>query len=382
MNANHVKFVGPKSDGAKTGASPLAALAAAGVSVWLDAFSRGLLTSGSFARDVAAGRVVGVTTNPSIFAASIGKSEDYDDQIDDLRSTGVSVGEAIRMLTTTDVRDACDVLRPVYDATGRVDGRVSIEVDPLLAREAEATIAEARQLWWLVDRPNVMIKIPATREGLTAIRAAIGAGISINVTLIFSLERYAEVVDAYIGGLEDARAAGRDLASIQSVASFFISRIDTEVDKRLDAMQPGSPLRGTAAVASGRLAYEHHEAILASPRWKALAAVGATPQRPLWASTSVKDLAYPDTKYVVDLVAPGTVNTMPPATIDAVADHGVIPADSVTGTYDGARAALAALAAAGIDMADVTRVLEDEGVAKFADAWRALEDGIKSALTA
>jgi len=377
MNANHVKFGSPKGR-----ATPLAALAAAGVSIWLDDLSRGRLTSGSLARDVAAGRVVGVTTNPSIFAASIGESQDYDDQIDDLRSTGVSVGEAVRMMTTTDVRDACDVLRPVYDATGRVDGRVSIEVDPLLAREAEATIAEARQLWWLVDRPNAMIKIPATREGLTAIRATIGAGIPVNVTLIFSVERYAEVVDAYLGGLEDARAAGHDLGSIQSVASFFISRIDTEVDKRLDAARTGSPLRGTAAVASGRLAYEHHEAVLASPRWKALAAAGATPQRPLWASTSVKDLAFPDTKYVVELVARGTVNTMPPATIEAVADHGVIPADSVTGTYDAARAALAALAGAGVDMADVTAVLEDEGVKKFADAWRSLEDGVKSALTA
>jgi transaldolase len=377
MNAHHVKFVSPNH-----GATPLSALAAAGVSVWLDDLSRGRLTSGSLARDVAAGRIVGVTTNPSIFAASIGEGEDYDDQIDDLRSTGVSVGEAVRMMTTTDVREACDVLRPVYDATGRVDGRVSIEVSPLLAREAEATIAEARQLWWLVDRPNAMIKIPATREGLTAIRAATGAGISINVTLIFSLDRYAEVVDAYLGGIEDARAAGLDPALIQSVASFFISRIDTEVDRRLDAMRPGSALRGTAAVASARLAYEHHRAVLASPRWEALAAAGATPQRPLWASTSVKDLAFPDTKYVADLVAPGTVNTMPPATLEAVADHGAIPSDSVTGTYDGARAALAALAAAGVDMADVTTMLEDEGVRKFADAWRTLEDGIASALTA
>jgi transaldolase len=366
----------------KAGATPLAALAAAGISIWLDDLSRGRLVSGSLARDVAAGRIVGVTTNPSIFAASIGQSEDYDDQIDDLRSTGVSVGEAVRMMTTTDVREACDVLRPVYDATGRVDGRVSIEVNPLLARETEATIAEARQLWWLVDRPNVMIKIPATREGLTAIRATIGAGISVNVTLIFSLDRYSEVVDAYLGGLEDARAAGLDLGSIQSVASFFISRIDSEVDKRLDATRPGSALRGTAAVASGRLAYEHHEAVLASPRWKALAAAGATPQRPLWASTSVKDPAFPDTKYVVDLVAPGTVNTMPPATLEAVADHGVIPANSVTGTYDGARAALTALAAAGVDMGDVTTVLENDGVQKFADAWRTLEDGVASALSA
>jgi transaldolase len=375
MNANHVKFVSPK-----TGAMPLAALAAAGVSIWLDDLSRGRLTSGSLAQDVAAGRVFGVTTNPSIFAAAIGHADDYAIQIGHLRSTGVSVGEALRVMTATDVREACDVLRPVYDATGRIDGRVSIEVEPTLARAADATIAEARQLWWLVDRPNAMIKIPATREGLTAIRATIAAGISVNVTLIFSVDRYAEVVDAYLGGIEDARAAGHDLASIQSVASFFISRIDTEVDKRLDAVRPGSALRGTAAVASGRLAYEHHEAVLASSRWGTLAAAGATPQRPLWASTSVKDPAFPDTKYVVDLVAPGTINTMPPATLDAVADHGVIPADSVTGTYDAARAALTALAAAGIDMADVSTVLEEEGAQKFAEAWRTLEGEIASAL--
>ena len=377
LNANHVKFVTPKTD-----ATPLEALSAAGVSIWLDDLSRGRLTSGSLARDVETSHIVGVTTNPSIFAASIGQSEDYDDQIDDLRSTGVSVGEAVRMITTADVRQACDVLRPVYDATGRIDGRVSIEVDPSLARESEATIAEARQLWWLVDRPNVMIKIPATREGLTAIRAAIGAGISVNVTLIFSLARYAEVVNAYLGGLEDARDAGLDLARIQSVASFFVSRIDTEVDARLDARSPGSTLRGTAALASARLAYEHHQDVLASVRWKALAAQGASPQRPLWASTSVKDPAFPDTMYVTGLVAPGMVNTMPQATLDAVADHGAIPADSVTGTYDGARAALAALAEAGIDIDDVTRVLEDQGVEKFAKAWRTLEDGVAGSLKA
>jgi transaldolase len=275
VNANHVKFVTPTIE-----TTPLAALSAAGVSIWLDDLSRGRLTSGSLARDVATSHIVGVTTNPSIFAASIGQSEDYADQIDDLRSTGVSVGEAVRMMTTTDVRQACDVLRPVYDATGRIDGRVSIEVDPSLARESEATIAEARQLWWLVDRPNVMIKIPATREGLTAIRAGIGAGISVNVTLIFSLARYAEVVGAYLGGLEDARDAGLDLTRIQSVASFFVSRIDAEVDARLDARGPGSTLRGTAALASARLAYEHHQDVLASVRWKALAEAGASPRRP------------------------------------------------------------------------------------------------------
>ncbi len=360
--------------------APLARLSEAGVSIWLDDLSRERLATGSLARDVEARHIVGVTTNPSIFSASIGGAHDYDDQLADLRARGVSVGEALRALTTADVRDACDVLRPVYDATGRVDGRVSIEVDPSLARDTEATIAEAKALWWLVDRPNVMIKIPATIEGLPAIRAALGAGISVNVTLIFSLERYGEVIDAFLGGLEDAKAVGRDLSRIQSVASFFVSRIDTEIDRRLDADAQGSPLRGTVALASARLAYERHEATLISDRWKALEAAGATPQRPLWASTSTKDPAFPDTMYVAELVAPGTVNTMPQKTIDAVADHGEIPEDSVRGSYDAARRTLAELARAGVDLDDVTRVLEDEGVEKFAKAWRELQDKVAAAL--
>ncbi len=363
-----------------TNSLPLEALSSAGVSIWLDDLSRERLTSGSLAEDVKGRHIVGVTTNPSIFSAAIVGAHDYDDQLADLKARGVEVGEAVRMITTHDVRAACDVLRPVYDATGRIDGRVSIEVDPFLARETEATIAEAKQLWWLVDRPNAMIKIPATREGLPAIRAALGAGISVNVTLIFSLARYAEVVDAFLSGLEDARAAGRDLDRIQSVASFFVSRIDTEVDQRLDAISANSPLRGTAAIASARLAYEHHESVLASDRWKALAADGATPQRPLWASTSTKDPAFPDTMYVDELVARGTVNTMPPATIAAVADHGDVAQDSVRGTYDGARKVLADLAEVGIDLDDVTRVLEDQGVEKFAKAWQELKDGVAGSL--
>jgi transaldolase len=360
--------------------TPLARLSDEGVSIWLDDISRARLTSGSLADDVEKRHVVGVTTNPSIFAKAIVGSEDYDDQLADLRSRAVGVGEAVRMITTRDVRDACDVLRPAYDASDGVDGRVSIEVDPSLAHDTAATIAEARQLWWLVDRPNVMIKIPATREGLPAIRAALGEGISVNVTLIFSLDRYAEVVEAFLAGLEDARASGRDLGRIQSVASFFVSRIDTEVDKRLAASSGDDSLRGTAALASARLAYRHHESVLASKRWRSLADAGATPQRPLWASTSTKDPAFPDTMYVSGLVAPGTVNTMPQATLDAFADHGEVTGETVRPAYDDARRALDALAEAGIDLDDVTRVLEDEGVEKFAKSWEELRDGVAGSL--
>lgn len=358
-------------------APTLAALSSAGVSIWLDDLSRERLASGSLAEDVAERSIVGVTTNPSIFSAAVSGSDQYDDQIAALATRGVDVEEAVRMITTADVRAACDVLRPTWEASDGVDGRVSIEVDPRFARNTEATIAEARQLWWLVDRPNVMIKIPATAEGLPAIRTAIAEGISVNVTLIFSLERYREVVDAYLSGLEDAKAAGRDLSRIESVASFFVSRVDSEVDKRLSSGAPDSPLKGTAAIANARLAFAHHEEVLESERWHALASAGAHPQRPLWASTSVKDDAYPDTMYVDELVTAGTVNTMPESTIDAYADHGPVPGstegwDTVRGTAPEARATFAALAEAGIDMADVTAQLEDEGIRKFADAWEDL----------
>lgn len=357
-----------------TQTQPLAALSAAGVSIWLDDLSRERLRTGSLARDVEERSIVGVTTNPSIFAKAVSGSDQYDAQIGDLAARGVDVDEAVRMITTADVREACDVLMPVYERTDGVDGRVSIEVDPRFARDTEATLAEARQLWWLVDRPNVMIKIPATREGLPAITQAIAQGISVNVTLIFSLERYAEVVDAYLAGLEAAHAADRDLSSIGSVASFFVSRVDSEVDARLEAGGADGELRGIAAIANARLAYEHHEQVLSSERWQRLAASGARPQRPLWASTSVKDDAYPDTMYVDELVAPGTVNTMPESTIDAFADHGEVPSDpeswdTVRGTYDEARSAFEHLERAGIDLADVTARLEDEGIQKFADSW-------------
>jgi transaldolase len=361
---------------------PLADLSAAGVSIWLDDLSRARLTSGSLRDEVAHRHIVGVTTNPTIFAKSVSAGDAYAAQLRDLATRGVAVDEALRMITAADVRDACDVLRPVFDATDGVNGRVSIEVDPRFARDAAKTVAEAHQLWWLVDRPNLFIKIPATIEGLPAIRQCLADGISINVTLIFSLERYAAVTGAFLAGVEDAHAAGLDLAHLGSVASFFVSRVDTEIDKRLDAV--GSPaaaaLRGKAAIANARLAFEHHESVLASERWKPLAAAGAKPQRPLWASTGVKDRAYEDTRYVVELVTDGVVNTAPQATIDAMADHGVVRGDTVRGSYDAARAQLEALAPLGINYDDVVRVLEEEGLEKFVTSWQELSALVASRL--
>ena len=359
-------------------ADPLTDLSARGVSIWLDDLSRQRLVTGSLADLVAHDHVVGVTTNPAIFAKAITGSNAYAQQIRDLWARGAIVGEALRAMTAYDVRWACDVLRPVYDATGGVDGRVSIEVDPRLAYDTEATTAEARFLWWLVDRPNLFVKIPAARQGLPAITACLAEGISINVTLIFSLVRYQEVTDAFLDGLERARQAGRDLSGIASVASFFVSRVDTEVDARLDKI--GTPeavaLRGRAAIANARLAYQHYERMLASPRWSALAAAGARPQRPLWASTSVKDPAWPDTRYVTDLVAPDVINTMPETTLRAVADHGEIPDDSVRSHYAEAREVLSELEAIGVDYGDVTEGLESNGLAAFDASWRELGDQI------
>ena len=361
---------------------PLTELSERGVSIWLDDLSRPRLTSGSLAELVAHDHVVGVTTNPTIFAKAIAGSDAYAQQIGDMSARGAVVGEALRAMTAFDVRWACDVLRPVYDATDGVDGRVSIEVDPRLAYDTEATIAEARYLWWLVDRPNLFIKIPAARQGLPAIAACLAEGININVTLIFSLARYDAVMDAFLDGLERARQAGRDLASIASVASFFVSRVDTEVDARLDKIgtAAAAALRGRAAIANARLAYQHYERMLASPRWAALHAAGARPQRPLWASTSVKDPAYPDSRYVTELVAPGVVNTMPEATLRAVADHGRIPEDSVHGHYGDARQVLSELEALGIDYGDVTDSLESNGLAIFDTSWRDLGDQLRTVL--
>ncbi|MGI5439104.1 transaldolase [Streptomyces shenzhenensis] len=364
-------------------AGALERLSAEGVSIWLDDLSRRRISSGNLAELVARRHVVGVTTNPSIFQAAIGSGEGYEEQLADLAVRGVTVDEAVRMMTTADVRAAADVLRPVYDATGGRDGRVSIEVDPRLAHDTAATVAEAKQLAWLVDRPNVMIKIPATEAGLPAITEVIGLGISVNVTLIFSLERYRQVTDAYLAGLEKARAAGLDLSTVHSVASFFVSRVDSEIDKRLTLLgtDQARALKGRAALANARLAYEAYEDVFGGgARWTALAGARANKQRPLWASTGVKDPAYKDTLYVAELVAPGTVNTMPEATLDATADHGDITGDTVTGGYAQARADLAAVERLGISYDEVVRKLESEGVAKFEAAWQELLTAVGKSL--
>jgi transaldolase len=348
--------------------------------VWLDDISRDRLRTGNLQSLMDEYHVVGVTSNPTIFAKALSSGSAYDEQVSDLKSYDVSVDEASRVITTYDIRWGCDVLRPAYDATDGQDGRVSIEVDPRLAKNTAATIAEARALWWAVDRPNLFIKIPATVEGLPAITAAISEGISVNVTLIFSLERHGAVIDAYMEGLEKAAAAGHDLSQIRSVASFFVSRVDTEVDGRLDKL--GTPeataLRGKAAIANARLAYELFEQKSAGERWRALAAQGANLQRPLWASTSTKDPAFPDTMYVVELVVPETVNTMPEATMKATADHGELHGDTVHGTYDAARQVFEDLEKLGIGYDDVVQVLEDEGVAKFEASWNELLDTIRT----
>lgn len=346
-------------------------LVSQGVTVWLDDLSRERLAGGGLDQVVRERQVAGITSNPTIFAKAIGSGTRYDEQIGDLARRGVEVAEAVRLLTAYDVRWACDVLRPVFERSDGVDGRVSIEVDPRVAHDTAASIAEARALWWLVDRPNLFVKIPASVAGLEAISTALAEGISVNVTLIFSLTRYAQVLDAFLDGMERARAAGRDLSSLASVASFFVSRVDTEVDRRLDKLgtDRARALRGQAAIANARLAYRYFEQAGASERWHALAARGARPQRPLWASTGVKDPAYDDTRYVVDLVAPGVVNTMPEATLLAVADHGLIRGNTIHGTYAEARRVLDELAAVGISYDEVVQVLEEEGIAKFTGSW-------------
>ncbi|MER5541776.1 transaldolase [Streptomyces sp. NPDC001118] len=345
-----------------------------GVAIWLDDLSRKRITSGNLAELIDQQHVVGVTTNPTIFQKAISGGDGYQQQVTDLAARKVTVEEAIRMITTADVRDAADILRPVFDATGGQDGRVSIEVDPRLAHNTAATVAEAKQLAWLVDRPNTLIKIPATKAGLPAITEVIGLGISVNVTLIFSLERYREVMAAYLAGLEKAKERGLDLSLIRSVASFFVSRVDTEIDKRLNDLgtDEAKALRGKAAVANARLAYQAYEEVFASDRWSALENAGANRQRPLWASTGVKDPAYPDTLYVTELVAPNTVNTMPEATLEATDDHGEVTGNTIAGTYEQARAEIDAIEELGISYDDVVQVLEDEGVEKFEASWNDL----------
>jgi len=349
----------------------LARLSEFGVSVWLDDLSRELLAGGELRKLIDERHVVGVTSNPTIFASALAKGDRYEDQVRTLAARGADVEETIFEITTDDVRSACDVFRPVYEATNHVDGRVSLEVDPRLAHDTEGTSEAARLLWRTVDRPNCMIKIPATVEGLTAITQAISEGISINVTLIFSLERYRAVMNAFVTGLEQAREKGIDISTIASVASFFVSRVDSEVDKRLDAIgsDEAKELRGKAGIANARLAYQAYEEILAGERWKTLVGAGARVQRPLWASTGVKDPAYPDTMYVTELVAPDTVNTMPGKTLDAVADHGEINGESIRGRYDEAQQVLDRLERLGISYAEVTELLEREGVEKFEKSW-------------
>jgi transaldolase len=358
-------------------------LSAAGVSIWLDDLNRPLITSGGLQQLIDTSSVVGVTTNPSIFAAALSEGDTYNDQISKLAAEGKSADEAVFALTTEDVRNACDIMLPVFEATDGQDGRVSIEVEPGLATDTAGSVEQAHQLREAVDRPNAYIKIPATVEGLPAISQTLAAGISVNVTLIFSLDRYRGVMNAFLTGLEQARLAGHDISQIRSVASFFVSRVDTEVDARLDALgtDEALALRGKAAVANARLAYQAYEEVFATPRWANLAADGAHPQRPLWASTGVKDPAYKDTMYVEELVAPGTVNTMPTKTMEAVADHGEITGDQVTGSYEDAQKTLDSLERLGISYADVTAVLEREGVDKFAKAWQGLMADVKTELS-
>ncbi|MGZ0710988.1 transaldolase (plasmid) [Coraliomargarita sp. W4R53] len=362
--------------------TPTADLSAAGVSIWLDDLSRTRIASGNLTELISTRNVVGVTTNPTIFQGAISAGIGYEDSIAAQAAKGASVDDTIFALTTTDVRDACDIFRPIYDTTNGVDGRVSIEVSPDLAHDTDATIAQAKELYKAVDRANVLIKIPATKAGIPAITEVIAAGISVNVTLIFSLERYNDVIDAYLAGLERAKSAGIDLAGIHSVASFFVSRVDTEVDNRLKAIgsDEAIALQSKAGIANARLAYQLFEQKFNDEGAKALVAAGANVQRPLWASTGVKDPSLPDTLYVTELTAAGTVNTMPEKTLQATFDHGVIAGDTITGNYSDAQGVIDGLAAVGVDVADVTQVLEDEGVEKFIASWHDLQGTVESAL--
>ena len=363
----------------------LAALSAAGVSVWLDDLSRDRLQTGNLQELIDTKSVVGVTTNPSIFQSALSSGDAYDDQINELAARGADVEATIRTVTTDDVRNACDVLAKQYEQSDGVDGRVSIEVDPRMAHDTDKTILQAIDLWKTADRPNLLIKTPATMAGIPAITAVLAEGISVNVTLIFSVERHRMVMDAYLAGLEKAKEAGHDLSRIHSVASFFVSRVDTEIDKRLESIgsEEAMALRGKAAVANARLAYAAYEEVfLGGDRFSALQSSGARVQRPLWASTGVKNPDYSDTLYVTELVAPNTVNTMPEKTIDAVADHGVVTGDTVTGRAAEAQEVFDKLADIGIDLPDVFKVLEDEGVEKFEKSWLELLDATKGQLDA
>lgn len=354
----------------------LAALSAAGVSIWLDDLSRQLLTSGELEKRMSAYSIVGVTTNPAIFQSALADSSAYESALTEAVRVDRDVDSVVRALTTADVRDACDVFGRIYESTGGVDGRVSLEVDPRLADRTQETVAQAVELADVVDRPNVMIKIPATAAGLPAITDVIGRGIDVNVTLIFSAEQYRRVAEAYLTGLERAAEAGHDLSRIHSVASVFVSRLDTEIDSRLP---DDSALRGRAGLANARLCQEVYDEVFdPEGRFGALADKGARPQRLLWASTGVKDPAYPDTLYVSGLVTHGTVNTMPYGTIEAFADHGVLEGDTVRGTAADSRATLDELRTEGIDLDEVFRLLEQQGVEKFVTAWDGLLGTVRS----
>ncbi len=357
-------------------------LTKAGVSLWLDDLSRERLRTGSLQRMIEHGHISGVTSNPTIFANALGDGSEYADKVAELAARGADLDQTARTLMTDDVRDACDLFLPLFASTDGIDGRVSIEVEPSLAHDTERTVAQARELSKIVDRPNLYVKIPATAAGIPAIADTLAEGISVNVTLIFSLSRYEQVIEAFFEGLERAREAGHDLKRVTSVASFFVSRVDVEIDKRLDAIgsEAAAALRGKAAIANARLAYQLFEKKFDSYRWRALAAAGARVQRPLWASTGVKDPTYDDTRYVVELVVADTVNTAPEKTIDAVADHGVLRGDTVHGTYAASQQVFDDLAKLGVDLDEVFELLEREGVQKFDDAWDTLMATVRGEL--
>ena len=356
-------------------------LHALGQSIWLDFIERTMLRNGELARLIREDAVTGMTSNPTIFEKALSEGTAYDDQI---RSTGgnLTAMDLFEVIATTDVRDACDAYRNVYDSTSGYDGFVSIEVSPGAANDARSTISEAQRLWATVDRPNLFVKVPGTQEGATAVRQLIAAGINVNITLLFSLEAYARVIDAYMSGLEDRVAAGKDISTLHSVASFFVSRVDTEVDKRLDALakQSGdtaaSNLMGKAAIANAKLAYRLFQRECNAPRWKALEARGATVQRPLWASTSTKNPSYRDVRYVEELIGPNTVNTMPPQTLDAFRDHGEVRR-TVDADVETAEQQLAQLEALGISMKDVTNKLLVDGIASFQKSFDTLIAGLE-----
>ncbi|WGD36190.1 transaldolase [Lysinibacter sp. HNR] len=364
--------------------TPTAALSAAGVSIWLDDLSRNRIASGDLTRLIADRNVVGVTTNPTIFAGALSNGEAYSEQVAQLAAAGKNASSAVFEITTDDVAAASQIFSQVYESSHGYDGRVSIEVEPGLAHDAAKTIEQAQQLWDRVNQPNAMIKIPATIEGLEAITEVISRGISVNVTLIFSLERYRAVINAYLTGLEKARANGIDLGTIHSVASFFVSRVDSEIDKRLDAIgtDEARALKGKAGIANAQLAYQVFEEAFSSERAIGLIAAGANKQRPLWASTGVKDPSLPDTLYVTGLVASGVVNTMPEKTLEATFDHATIEGDTITPSYDEAQSVLDQVAAVGVSYADVVELLEREGVEKFIVSWNELLETVDAALKA